>query len=601
MSGRTRHDRTLKMASTLVIPEVQKSNAVRRLESYNDRVSVRSGKSPEVVHKRLEDASLRAFQHVKAIVTKVRIHNIETANRVHIHRVREESNRETFRQQVLDNLEEHAVRRVAHLDHRVAHNRERRTRYEKEVKSSLARKRAMDLERAAAERSRCEKADEQRQKVLLDVINRSHALQAKIRFPSPRNTEMPPKDAEAASGLSNAKSTAISTDTAYSPSAALLSQIDEQKRLANFDSFRAWMQTPATIGLVDDVLVEHAARAQGAPHLVLDLLSLYIHAEHLLDPDADHDRIIRRESTRFVRKLRLALLAHATHHTTIDERSSLESPLPTSESTTKRSAMPAAESLAASFERARRFHRAWSSMDKPVTVDVLLTLLVALKAQQRERGASTARSNTDPDAEPPEEVFEQLRVLGGAQAEAQGRAFYEGQWQHTSATSLEETVRQIAQRAYWDAVSAHVANGRYDALWLVLRELQGAMKALCAHSERATDELDDKFDPTWLEAQVAHGALETAEVQALMGYLASMIASWQAPADAAEANRWVTQLDASLRGSEGAPLGDFIGRHLVGFVREAIARVGTIYQRLIALAAERDAEREPLAAASSAQ
>jgi hypothetical protein len=258
----------------------------------------------------------------------------------------------------------------------------------------------------------------------------------------------------------------------------LLSQIDEQKRLANFDSFRAWMQTPATIGLVDDVLVEHAARAQGAPHLVLALLSLSIHAEHLLDPDADHDRIIRRESTRFVRKLRLALLAHATHHTTIDERSSLESPLPTSESTTKRSAMPAAESLAASFERARRFHRAWSSMDKPVTVDVLLTLLVALKAQQRERGASTARSNTDPDAEPPEEVYEQLRVLGGAQAEAQGRAFYGGQWQHTSATSLEETVRQIAQRAYWDAVSDHVANGRYDALWLVLRELQGAMKAL---------------------------------------------------------------------------------------------------------------------------
>jgi hypothetical protein len=146
-----------------------------------------------------------------------------------------------------------------------------------------------------------------------------------------------------------------------------------------------------------------------------------------------------------------------------------------------------------------------------------------------------------------------------------------------------------------------VANGRFDALWLVLRELQGAMKALCAHSERATDELDDKFDPTWLEAQVTHGALETAEVQALMGYLASMIASWQAPADAAEANRWVTQLEASLLGSEGAPLGDFIGCHLVGFVREAIARVGTIYQRLIALAAERDAEREPLSAASSAQ
>ena len=97
------------------------------------------------------------------------------------------------------------------------------------------------------------------------------------------------------------------------------------------------------------------------------------------------------------------------------------------------------------------------------------------------------------------------------------------------------------------------------------------------------------------------GALETAEVQALMGYLASMIASWQAPADAAEANRWVTQFQASLRGSEGATLVDFISRHLVGFIREAIARVGTIYQRLLALTAERDAEREPLAAASPAQ
>ena len=82
----------------------QSSPAVRRLESYNDRVSVRAGKSPEVVRKRLEDASLRAFQHVKAIVSKVRVHNIETANRVYVHRVQEEKTRETFRQQVLDNL-----------------------------------------------------------------------------------------------------------------------------------------------------------------------------------------------------------------------------------------------------------------------------------------------------------------------------------------------------------------------------------------------------------------------------------------------------------------------------------------------------------------
>ena len=102
-----------------------------------------------------------------------------------------------------------------------------------------------------------------------------------------------------------------------------------------------------------------------------------------------------------------------------------------------------------------------------------------------------------------------------------------------------------------------------------------------------------------LEQQANHGALETAEVHALMRYLCELIASWQAPVDDAEMRRWVASVEASLAGTADQPLADFIGVHMVTFVREAIGRVRRVYERLVALAATAEPANGNAAAAEA--
>merc|ERR1719284_1430187 len=144
--------------------------------------------------------------------------------------------------------------------------------------------------------------------------------------------------------------------------------------------------------------------------------------------------------------------------------------------------------------------------------------VVALSARQRERNEPRA---------PPEETFSQIRRIGGEEAEAEARRRYEGAWQVVRSTSdLEATISEIAQRAFWDSLGAAVASGEYEALFTVLDEMQQGMVALVAHSARHTDELKDKFDAKWLQQQAEHGALEPADVHALMRYVAGTLVEW---------------------------------------------------------------------------
>ena len=170
----------------------------------------------------------------------------------------------------------------------------------------------------------------------------------------------------------------------------------------------------------------------------------------------------------------------------------------------------------------------------------------------------------------------------GAEAEAEARRRFDGAWQTVRTTAdLEATVASIAQRAFWDALAEQVGafarirvsdtvfaacsvpsvdfactatlaraprgrltyrrflnhplptrircpacsqvnEGKYEALFSVLGEMQQAMTALVAHSPRLVEELNDCFDAEWLKQQADHGALEVGSVHRLMRYLGAL-------------------------------------------------------------------------------
>mmetsp|Transcript_25352 Transcript_25352/g.59144 ORF Transcript_25352/g.59144 Transcript_25352/m.59144 type:complete len:159 (-) Transcript_25352:628-1104(-) len=143
-----------------------------------------------------------------------------------------------------------------------------------------------------------------------------------------------------------------------------------------------------------------------------------------------------------------------------------------------------------------------------------------------------------------------------------------------------------------DALKEQVVAGEYSGLYGLLEELQKAMLALVAHSERSRDDLIDHFDPKFIEQQATHGALDTEDVAALMRYLAANIVSYQAAADEAEAQAWAREVEASLERSSGMPLQAFISAHLLDFVHVAIERVQKVYLRVRQLAEAMQNERD---------
>ena len=157
-------------------------------------------------------------------------------------------------------------------------------------------------------------------------------------------------------------------------------------------------------------------------------------------------------------------------------------------------------------------------------------------------------------------------MLAGDEAEAAARAQFLRPWQPTTAATLEEHVRQIATRALFDSLRAQVGAGEYSGLFGLLRELQAAMSALMASSAAAQEELADRFDAQWIETRATAGALETADVHALMGYLLEKVLGMQAAADAAETEAWVASVNATIGQTRDMELGDFIANHLPDFL-----------------------------------
>ena len=357
--------------------------------------------------------------------------------------------------------------------------------------------------------------------------------------------------------------------TAASPSATLLEQLERFKSSsADFDSLSSWLCEPSTLHLVRTCLDEFNA-PNAKPRLVLGLCMMAIDHERLFDVEAfPPDGIMLREARRFYAKL-LAALKTAS------------SPAEATTTTTNKKAI---EPFHESYRRASRFHAAWSAQDRPHTLSMLHASVVASSARQRELHPANRQA--------PEETIEHIRKIGGAEEAEEARRRFDGAWQQvTSARSLEETVKEIAERAFWDALSERVSHGEYEALFTVLGEMQEAMSSLIAHSPKALEELNDKFDAKWLEQMAKHDALDVGSVAGLMRYIATTLRSWQAPADDQEASEWLRGVEATLDDQKTASLTlpEFITSHLVPFLKGARRMMGLVYTRTVDLLAEREA------------
>ena len=374
--------------------------------------------------------------------------------------------------------------------------------------------------------------------------------------------------------------------------ARLRQDLERHAAAKDFDQLSQWMRATSTLETARAALKTLGA-PNASPRLLLAVACMALDAESTFS-ESDHDVIMRREATRFHRALLKALRAASTAEEA--EVDAAERAARANEEGGGTTATPFSEVA----RRASRFYKAWSAHDKPHTLDQLMASVVAKSVRQREQEGRSAEA-----MEPPEETLAQIRRLGGVEAEAEARRRFHGSWQTVATPErLEQTVMEVAQRAFWDAIHHHVSEGNLDALFSVLGELQGAMRALIAHAPRALAELDDKFDVAFLKQQADHGALDPASVHGLMRYVAATIAGWHAPADDAEARAWVDEAEASIRAHERDELPAFVLACLLPFLRGAQERLQRVYQRMLAFAEEQARQRmteETLAAAEAAR
>lgn len=259
-------------------------------------------------------------------------------------------------------------------------------------------------------------------------------------------------------------------------------------------------------------------------------------------------------------------------------------------------AQAASEAFEASFHRARRFHAAWSRHDVPKQTQQAEKALRGLQRELMTERQRQAQAGVAP--QPPADLLAQIGALGGPEAEEEARRVFAQTWEVVDRASLEARVREVAMRAMWDSVQAQVDAGEYSGLFSLLGELQQAMGVLVAHSPRATEALSDHFDAQWIAQQAAAGVLSLENVHRLMAYVVDQIGGWQAPVDDDEMRAWATQVHDLLASSRDLALEVFISRNLIGFLKEALERVGRVYQRVLALAPRAEPTPDPADAAA---
>ena len=221
------------------------------------------------------------------------------------------------------------------------------------------------------------------------------------------------------------------------------------------------------------------------------------------------------------------------------------------------------EGLRDAVVRAKRVFDSWKRRDKAAVVNFLEEECVR---HREDAGGNETR-------------FQQIRGIAGPEAEERARQRCARNWTRVHLRDLENTVNEIAEQAYWDAMRARVSeDGDVEGtLFPLIHSLQRAILALLSAAPRRAQNVREQFDVDFLVQMHRANALTRRDVGRYVEYVSNLIASMQAPADDHDVRPWAQRVRA--RAGMDTPLREYLGEVVV-VVREASQHLGRIVQRL---------------------
>ena len=329
-----------------------------------------------------------------------------------------------------------------------------------------------------------------------------------------------------------------------------LASLSEQLQRQTPETVQTWISDERTISSVERWFVlrakpERAAvRARG----LLALIMMHVDADAILDSSAI-DRVMRDEAAALY-----VATVEALHGGDFAE-------------------------FWARFVRGHGLFCAWKARDRPKTLRYLMDEAAMVRARQARDGGG---GGTTP--EPPEQLFEQIRVIGGVAAEHAARQRYDRSWECVRPDDFESHVVATFERAFWDGLKEEVAAGTYDRLFDTIDELKQAILALVGHSEEMRRDVEEHVDVALMRQQAQHAVLDASLVHATVSWIAKAIHLIQAAADDAEVGAWRAAVDEGIEASRFAPLSEYVVERLMPFLSGAFKYVRLVYKRITDLA-----------------
>jgi hypothetical protein len=181
-----------------------------------------------------------------------------------------------------------------------------------------------------------------------------------------------------------------------------------------------------------------------------------------------------------------------------------------------------------------------------------------------------------------EEMMGYIAAIGGDDALRDTQRRCE-RFERVQADDLPQHVAEIAERARWDVMRERVANGDVEGtLFPLLRDIQQGVMALMAAAPRAASTFEGRFDVDFMLERHRNGSLNRSDVGDYAVYLATTIASMQAPEDDAVVRPWLRAVEQDARSNSA--MGEYLPS-LVTVVREGGQHLRRIVERLEALRA----------------
>ena len=148
----------------------------------------------------------------------------------------------------------------------------------------------------------------------------------------------------------------------------------------------------------------------------------------------------------------------------------------------------------------------------------------------------------------------------------------------------QETVEQVAMRAFRDVHTERIRSGDFSCLFDILRDMQRGILAIMTAAPRSATMFSERFDVDFLKEKHRNGVLTLEEMRNYAKYVARHVESMSAPADARGVREW---FDGFAQSTSELQSPVQYAERLVDFVTGIGGHVRQIVSRLEALRTER--------------